>query len=125
MWVCISVLGAVMCAFIASEAQAVRMLRDFSGDAMQLHDSRMMASPLQRIPPLLGLSFWPFIPYLPAPSLTVVTIQINVPEAASASPMPPSAPPARAKFWTNRCGIFVEIEAGSATGVMEVEARPC
>jgi hypothetical protein len=62
--------------FVA-DGEAGTIARDFSGDAMQSHDSRMMNSPLQRIPPVLGLSFWPFISYLPAPSLTVVNVQIN------------------------------------------------
>ena len=110
--------------FVA-DGKAGTIVRDFSGDAMQSHDSRMMNSPLQRIPPVLGLSFWPFISYLPAPSLTVVNVQINLPTLASPSPLPPPPPPARSKFWINRCGSFVEIEASPATNLMEEEQTPC
>jgi len=92
---------------------------------MQRYDSRMMNSPLQRIPPVLGLSFWPFISYLPAPSLTVVNVQINLPTLASPSPPPPPSPPARPKFWINRCGTFVEIEVSPTTNLMEEEQTPC
>lgn len=107
-----------------ADGEAGTIVRDFSGDAMQRYDSRMMNSPLQRIPPVLGLSSWPFISYLPAPSLTVVNVQINLPTPAP-TPISPAPPPARPKFWINRCGIFVEIEASPATNLMEEEQRPC
>jgi len=110
--------------FVA-DGEAGTIVRDFSGDAMQRHDSRMMNSPLQRIPPILGLSFWPFTPYLPAPSLTVVNIQINLPALVPPSPVPPPAAPARPKFWINRCGTFVEIEVSLETNLMEEEQNPC
>ena len=105
--------------------EAGTIARDFSGDAMQSHDSRMMNSQLQRIPPVLGLSYWPFISYLPAPSLTVVNVQINLPALDSPSPIPPPASPARPKFWINRCGSFVEIEVSPTTNLMEEELAPC
>jgi hypothetical protein len=115
-----------MAAFLlGADGEAGTIARDFSGDAMQSHDSRMMNSPLQRIPPVLGLSFWPFTPYLPAPSLTVVNVQINLPALVSPSPTPPPATPARPKFWINRCGNFVEIEVSPATNLMEEEQNPC
>ena len=110
--------------FVA-DGEAGTMVRDFSGDAMQGYESRMMNSPLQRIPPVLGLSFWPFISYLPAPSLTVVNVQINLPALVSPFPTPPPATPARPKFWINRCGSFVEIEVNPATNLMEEEQNPC
>jgi hypothetical protein len=110
--------------FVA-DGEAGTIVRDFSGDAMQSHDSRMMNSPLQRIPPVLGLSFWPFISYLPAPSLTVVNVQINLPALVAPSPIPPPPPPARSKFWINRCGSFVEIEVSPTTNLMEEEQNPC
>jgi hypothetical protein len=115
--------AAVM--LIAAHGEAGTLVRDFSGDAMQSHDSRMMASPLQRIPPLLGLSFWPFTSYLPAPSLTVVNVQINLPTLALPSPIPPTPLPARPKFWINRCGTFVEIEASPTMNLMEEEQHTC
>jgi hypothetical protein len=110
-----------------ANGEAGTIVRDFSGDAMQRHDSRMMASPLQRVSSVMGLSFWPFIPYLPAPSLTVINVQINVPALDSPSPIPKPALSARPKFWINRCGSFVEMEVSPETNLMEVEAEqiPC
>lgn len=108
-----------------ANGEAGTLVRDFSGDAMQRYDSRMMNSPLQRISPVLGLSFWPFIPYLPAPSLTVVNVQINLPASPSPSPILPARPPASPKFWINRCGVFVEIEVSPTTNLMEEEQTPC
>jgi hypothetical protein len=110
---------------ISLDGEAGTIVRDFSGDAMQGYESRMMNSPLQRIPPVLGLSFWPYISYLPAPSLTVVNVQINLPAVASPPPLPPPSPQARPKFWINRCGSFVEIEVTQATNLMEEEQDPC
>jgi hypothetical protein len=110
---------------LGADGEAGTIARDFSGDAMQRYDSHMMNSPLQRIPPVLGLSFWPFISYLPAPSLTVVNVQINLPALVAPSPIPPPAAPARPKFWINRCGSFVEIEVSPATNLMEEEQNSC
>jgi hypothetical protein len=109
-----------------AEVQAGSTVRDFSGDAMQSYDSRMMNSPLQRIPPVLGLSFWPFVSYLPVPSLTVVNVQINLPAALFSPPtVPPPAAPARSKFWIHRCGSFVEVQISSTTNMMDEEQSPC
>ncbi|MDI3466212.1 MAG: hypothetical protein OJF50_005033 [Nitrospira sp.] len=121
----VSAFIAILLLLCDAHGEAGTIVRDFSGDAMQRYDSRMMNSPLQRISPVLGLSFWPFIPYLPAPSLTVVNVQINLPVSPSPSPIPPASPPARPKFWINRCGIFVEIEVGPATNLMEEEQTLC
>ena len=117
---------AFMATFLlVADGEAGTIVRDFSGDAMQSHDSRMMNSPIQRIPSIMGLSFWPFISYLPAPSLTVVNVQINLPALVSPSPIPPPAAPARPKFWINRCGSFVEIEVSPEKNLMEEEQNPC
>jgi len=121
----VSAFIAILLLLCDAHGEAGTIVRDFSGDAMQRYDSRMMNSPLQRISPVLGLSFWPFIPYLPAPSLTVVNVQINLPASPSPSPIPPASPPARPKFWINRCGIFVEIEVGPATNLMKEEQTLC
>jgi hypothetical protein len=121
-WVLVFIAGTFL--FVA-DGEAGTIVRDFSGDAMQSHDSRMMSSPLQRIPPVLGLSLWPFISYLPAPSLTVVNVQINLPPPAPTTPIPPPSPPARSKFWINRCGSFVEIEVSPTTNLMEEEQDSC
>jgi len=110
---------------VSLDGEAGTIARDFSGDAMQGYESRMMNSPLQRIPPVLGLSFWPYISYLPAPSLTVVNVQINLPAVAPPPPIPPPPPQARPKFWINRCGIFVEVEVSPTTNLIEEEQNPC
>jgi len=110
--------------FVA-DGEAGTIVRDFSGDAMQRHDSRMMNSPLQHIPTVLGLSFWPFTSYLPAPSLTIVNVQINLSALVPPSPEPPPAAPARSKFWIYRCGNFVEIGVSPETNLMEAEQNPC
>ncbi|MDK2743509.1 MAG: hypothetical protein NDI90_11385 [Nitrospira sp. BO4] len=124
MKLCMCVLATAVFLY-SGDSQGGTIVRDFSGDAMQGHDSRMMNSPLQRIPPLLGLSFWPYISYLPAPSLTVVNVQINLPAVGPPSPIPPPSRQARPKFWINRCGTFVEIEVTQATNVMEEEQDTC
>lgn len=122
LWVLASTL--VLFSLLGTDAKASRMLREFSGDAMQRHDSRMMASPLMRFPGLFGLSLWPFIAYPPAPSMTIVNIQIQIPEL-NQPPTSPPAPPARPKFWTARCGVFVELEVSSTMNLIEEEAKPC
>ncbi len=121
LWVSASAL--VVFALLRTEAEAGRTLRELSGDAMQRFDSRMMASPVMR-PGLLGQFLWPYIAYPPAPSMTIVNIQIHIPELNQPPPTPPK-PPARSKFWTARCGVFVEIEVSSTINLMEEEAKPC
>jgi hypothetical protein len=107
-----------------TEAQAGRMLRESSGDAMQRYDSRMMASPMMRFPGLFGISLWPYIAYPPAPSTTIVNIQIQMPGLEQPAAPPPS-PPAHPKFWTARCGVFVELDVSSTVNLMEEERKPC
>jgi hypothetical protein len=114
----------VLLALLGTEAQAGRTLRDFSGDAMQGFDSRMMASPVMRFHGLFGQSLWPYIAYPPAPSMTIVNIQIQIPEL-NQPPTPLPTPPARPKFWTARCGVFVEFEVSSTMNLMEEEMKPC
>jgi hypothetical protein len=103
----------------AHHAEAGTYVRDFSGDAMQRQDSRMPPSPMTRFPGLLGTSFWPFISYLPAPSMTVVNVGVHM---AEAPPPIPAKPPAPARFWTARCGNFVEVEA---VKLIEEESKTC
>ena len=91
---------------------------------MQSYKSRMLDSPMNRIPTLLDTTFWPFLPYPPAPTMTFLDIHINMPESYSPPPPPPS-PPTHAKFWTERCGIFVELDVGSTMNLMEEERKPC
>jgi hypothetical protein len=110
-------------AVLVTNAEAARYPRDFSGDAMQGYNSRMPSSPMTRFPALLGTSYWPFVPYLPAPSMTITNIVVEVPEAAP--PPSPAKPPAASKFWFARCGVFIGMDVGSTTNLMEEEGKPC
>ena len=121
-WVLVSTV--VLPALLGTEAEAGRTLREFSGDAMQGYDSRMMESPLMRYSGLFGTSLWPYIAYPPAPSMTIVNVQIQLPELDQPPPPRPTLP-ARAKFWTARCGVFVELEVSSTMNLMEEERKPC
>ena len=114
----------VLLVLLGADAEAGRTLREFSGDAMQRYDSRMMSSPVMRFPGLFGLSLWPYIVYPPAPSMTIVNVQIQIPELDQ-RPTPPPTPPGRPKFWTARCGVFVELEVSSTMNLMEEERKPC
>lgn len=121
---CVWTATVLLLALPGTEAQAGRALRESSGDAMQRHDSRMMASPMMRFLGLGGLSLWPYVAYPPAPSTTIVNIQIQLPELDQ-RPTTPPPPPAPAKFWTARCGVFVELEVSSTMNLMEEERKPC
>ena len=78
-WVLAFTVGAFL--FVA-DGEAGTIVRDFSGDAMQRHDSRMMSSPLQRIPDT-GIVVLAVHTLPSGPSLTVVNIQINLPALVS------------------------------------------
>ena len=114
----------ILLALLGTEAEAGRMLRDSSGDAMQRYDSRMMSSPVMHFPSMFGRFLWPYIAYPPAPSLMIVNIHIQTPELDQ-RPTSPPAPPARPKFWTARCGVFVELEVSLTMNLMEEERKPC
>ena len=118
-WIWTSTLLFVL---LGTKAEAGRTLRDFSGDAMQRYDSRMMSSPMTDFPGIFGVSLWPYIAYPPAPSMTIVNVQVQFPELDMT---PPTTPFARPKFWTARCGVFVELEASSTMNLMEEERKPC
>ena len=117
------ILTALLLGVLGTGAEAGRTSRDFSGDAMQRYNSRMMSSPVMRFPGPLGVSLWPYIAFPPAPSTIIINIQVQVSEP-DRSTVPPT-PPARPKFWTARCGGFVELEASQVTNLMEEEGKPC
>jgi|SRR4026207_355920 hypothetical protein len=117
-------LTVVLFPLLGTDAAASRLIRDASGDAMQRYDSRMMASPLTNFSSRFGIYGWPFIYYPPALPMTIVNIQIQIPEL-NHPPTPPPTPPARPKFWTARCGVFIELEVSSTMNLMEEEAKPC
>ena len=111
----------VLVALLGAEAEAGRMLRDFSGDAMQSYDSRMMDSPLTSFTDQISL--WPRIAYHLAPLITSMLVQIQ-PPVLNHPPTPPTTA-TRPKFWSARCGVFVELEVSSAMSLMEEETKPC
>ena len=121
-WVLVSTL--VLPALLGIPEAEAGTLREFSGEAMQRHDSRMMASPVERYHGMVGISLWPYIAYPPSLSMMTVNVQIQPPEL-NQSPPPPPTPPARAKFWTARCGVFAELEVSSTMNLMEEERKPC
>lgn len=96
--------------------------QDVSGLPMQRFESRMMGSPLQRMPTLLGVAPWPVMAYGPPTSVTVVQIQITVVQPIEPRPALPALEPT---VWTQRCGTFVKIEIGSKSNLMEEERKPC
>src|SRR5688572_6828879 len=109
---------------LGTDVEAVRRLRDVSGDPMQSYDSRMMSSPMTRFPGLFGISVWPYIIYAPAPSMTILSLQVQIPNLDQ-QPMRASTPPARPKFWIARCGGFVELEVNPTMNLMDEERKAC
>lgn len=117
-------LTVVLLVLFRTDVEAGRIQHDFSGNAMQRYDSRMMSSPVMRFPGLFGISLWPYIAYPPAPSLTIVNVQIQTP-ALDQRPAPTSTPMRSSRFWIARCGTFVELEGSSITNLMQEERKPC
>jgi len=117
-------LTVVLFPLLGTDAAASRLIRDASGDAMQRYDSRMMNSPMWNFPGPFGISLWPYIAYPPTPSMTIVNVQIQLPEL-NQPPTPQSTPLARPKFWIARCGSFAELELSSTKSLMEEETKPC
>ena len=109
----------------STDVEADRRLRDVSGDTLQRYDSRMMSSPMTRFPGVFGISrWWPYLIYPPAPSMTIVNVQVIVPNLAQEPTLAPT-PPARPKFWIARCGGFVEVEVNPTMNLMDEERKPC
>jgi hypothetical protein len=106
----------------STDVEAGGRLRDVSGDPLQRYDSRMMSSPMMRFPGLFGMSHWPYIVYAPAPSVTIVNVQVQMRELDE---RPAPTPPARPKFWIARCGGFVELEVNPTMNLMDEERKAC
>ena len=64
----------------------------------------------------------PLIGVPAASNLTIVTIQV---ERQEEPPPPPPKPSAPAKFWTARCGTFVELQVSPTLNLIEEEQKPC
>jgi len=117
-WAVILILGYTL----TNPAIASRYPRDFSGDAMQRHDSQLPSSPMSRFPGVLGLTYWPFIAYPPAPTMQMFNFVIETP--GETAPVVQNKPPASSKFWIGRCGTFVEIDVAKAN-LIEEESKAC
>ena len=85
-------------------------------------ESRMPESRLPSIRGMRGRAIWPMATYIPAPNITIVNVQADRPEEP---PPPPPKPAAPAKFWTARCGSFVELQVGPTMNLMEEEQKGC
>lgn len=69
-----------------------------------------------------GGALMPLIGVPAASNLTIVTIQV---ERQEEPPPPPPKPSAPAKFWTARCGTFVELQVSPTLNLIEEEQKPC
>ncbi len=122
-WLSLAAL-AIVVVLPEGKALAGGKFRDSSGAAMQRHNSSMMSSPMRRFPSRFSRSFWPWVAYTPAPSMTIVNVHVHVP-VLDERPAPPPPPPAPSKFWIARCGSIVELEVSETMNLMEEEQKPC
>jgi hypothetical protein len=85
-------------------------------------EGRMLESRFPHVRGLHGRAIRPLIHSAPDPNLTIINIQV---EPKEEPPPPPPKPPAPAKFWTARCGSFVELQAGPTMNLIEEEQKGC
>ena len=114
----------LLLALLGTEAEASSMFGDSSGDAMQRYDSQIMSSPMTHFRGMFARPYWPYISYPQAPIFMVVKIQDQIPELDQ-RPTPPPAASITPRFWTARCGVFVELEVSRKMNLMEEERKPC
>ena len=69
-----------------------------------------------------GRAVMPLIGSTLGSNLTIVKIQVERPEEP---PPPPPKPPAPAKFWTARCGSFIELQVSPTLNLIEEEEKSC
>ena len=122
--VCALVTSLVLLLLLGTEGQALRLTGDVSGVAMQRFNSQMLSSPVADYNGLVGRSFWPWVNFPQAPTVTIENVEIERPDSERTIASP-STPPANAKFWTARCGIFVELRVSPAMNLMQEEQKPC
>ncbi len=84
-------------------------------------ERRMVPPGSLRLHGLRSRLIWPWYNYAPVPEETIVSVQIQEPEP----PPPPLKPPAPAKFWIEQCGVFVELDVGPDTNLMQEEQKDC
>lgn len=89
---------------------------------MQGFESRMPDSRVPSFRGVRGRSSWPAIGYVQSPDLTIINVHV---EGQEQPPPPPPKPPAPAKFWTARCGVFVELQVSPTMNLMEEERKGC
>lgn len=94
----------------------------FFAFGMQGIESRMPESRVPSFGGVRGRASWPMIGYAQSPNLTIIHVQLESQEQPP--PLPPK-PPAPAKFWTARCGVFVELQVGPTMNLMEEERKSC
>ena len=114
---CVWISTLVMFALPGTEVEASTTLRHSSGDAMQSYDSLMMIS--NDAPPwFIRYVLLPILVYPQVPSITIVNVEVNIPELEQRPTRPPR-PPARPIFWSARRGVFVELDVTSTMNLME------
>ncbi len=69
-----------------------------------------------------GRAIQPMIGSALDPNLTIINVQV---EPKEDPPPPPPKPPAPAKFWTARCGSFVELQVSPTMNLIEEEQKGC
>ena len=69
-----------------------------------------------------GRAIWPMIGSAMGPNLTIIDVQV---ESKEGPPPPPPKPSAPAKFWTARCGSFVELQVSPTMNLIEEEQKGC
>ena len=69
-----------------------------------------------------GRGMMPLIGSTMGPNLTIINVQVDSKEEP---PPPPPKPSAPAKFWTARCGSFVELQVSPTLNLIEEEQKRC
>lgn len=69
-----------------------------------------------------GRAIWPLIGSVPSQNLTIIHVHAKPQEEP---PPPPPKPAAPAKFWTARCGSFVELQVSPTMNLIEEEQKSC
>jgi hypothetical protein len=84
--------------------------------------SRIPDSPFPHVRGSYGRAIRPLIGSAPGQNLTIINVLVDPQEEP---PPPPPKPAAPAKFWTARCGSFVELQVSPTMNLMEEEQKGC
>ncbi|MBX3324455.1 MAG: hypothetical protein U0223_19800 [Nitrospira sp.] len=85
-------------------------------------ESRITASRFSSVRGFHGRTIRPLMGSALGPNLTIINVQVAPPEEP---PPPPPKPSAPAKFWTARCGVFVELQVSPNLNLIEEEQKSC